>query len=64
MEMIIGIDYAFLLVARRVSAWTIEVGFLASVVITVYSCGTALDFHQFPPLYPGIRAIGIPQYKF
>ena len=28
---------------------------------TGYSCGTALDLHQLPPLRPGIRASGSPQ---
>jgi len=26
-----------------------------------YSCGTVLDFHQLPPLRPGIRANGSPR---
>jgi hypothetical protein len=32
------------------------------VIVTGYSCGTALDLHQLPPLCPGIRACGSPRW--
>jgi hypothetical protein len=32
------------------------------VIVTGYSCGTALDLHQLPPLRPGIRACGSPRW--
>jgi len=43
----------------------IEAGVLASgyrIATNGYSCGTALDLHQLPPLHPRIRASGSPQW--
>jgi hypothetical protein len=52
----------FLPGARRAEQYSVEAGVLAFARGgRDYSCGTALDSHQLPPLHPGIRAFGIPR---